>query len=119
MKKILVVDDEPDILKVVIFRLKKIGYEVITATTGKEALEAIKTKKPDLALIDYRLGDMDGIEVSRRVRKDEELKDTPIILISASSGENISAALKSAAVNEYVKKPFDPEELLAKIKKYL
>jgi len=117
-KKILVVDDEPDILRVVVFRLKKMGYEVFSATTGKEAFSLIKEQKPDLMLLDFRLPDTDGIEISKWVRKDEELKNTPIILISASSGPDILALVKEATVNEYVSKPFDPDDLLAKIQKY-
>lgn len=118
-KKILVVDDEPDILKIIIFRLKKAGYEVISAVNGKEALECIKTERPGLIVLDYRLPDTDGIAISKIVRADPELKDTPIILISASSGEDIAGALKSVSVNEYIKKPFDPEAFLVAIKKYI
>ncbi|MBN1526272.1 MAG: response regulator [Candidatus Omnitrophica bacterium] len=118
-KRILVVDDEPDILKVVVFRLKKLGYEIISAATGREALELVKAGKPDLILLDYRLPDMDGLEISKKIRADKELKDTPIILLSASSGEDISLAIKAANVNDYVKKPFDLEELLDKVKRHL
>jgi two-component system, OmpR family, alkaline phosphatase synthesis response regulator PhoP len=116
-KKILVVDDEPDILKVVVFRLKKSGYEVLSAVNGKETLELLKTQKPDLIVLDYRLPDTNGLEISKVVRADASMKTMPIILLSASSGGDISQALQDAHVNEYVKKPFDPEELLAAIKR--
>ncbi len=118
-KKILVVDDEPDILKVVVFRLKKLDCQVISATTGKEALELIRSEKPNLIVLDQRLPDMNGIEISKIIRIDEELKKTPIIILSASSSGDISEAVKEAAVNGYIKKPFDPEELLTEVKKYL
>jgi DNA-binding response OmpR family regulator len=118
-KKILVIEDEPDILKVMVFRLKKAGYDVTSAITGKEALGLMREKKPDLMLVDYRLPDMDGLEICRCVRADEALKKTPIIIISASGGGDLSSAIKAAAVDEYIIKPFNPEELLEKIKKYL
>ena len=118
-KKILVVDDEPDILKVVIFRLKKAGYEVTSAVTGMGAFDILKTMTPDLMVLDYRLPDTDGLEISKRIRSDARLKATPIILLSASSAHDISAAVRDASVNEYLKKPFEPEELLEKVRKYL
>jgi len=115
-KKILVVDDEPDILKVVVFRLKKAGYEVAQAALGKEALRLMKAARPDLVVLDYRLPDMNGMDVARTMKADDKLKDVPIILLSASSGENMSAAVKDADINEYLKKPFDPDELLGKVR---
>jgi len=118
-KKILVVDDEPDILAVVVFRLKSLGYEIVSAVDGRQGLELIKSERPDLVLLDYRLPFMDGLEVGRRVKNDETLKGTPIILLTASSGEDIERMVKDAGVDDYLKKPFDPGELLAKIKAYL
>lgn len=118
-KKILVVDDEPDILKVVVFRLRKAGYEVVTAVDGRTAMELLRAGKPDLIVLDYRLPDTNGLEISKILRADEATKTMPIILLSASSGGDITEALKNAHVNEYVKKPFDPEELLAAIKRLL
>ena len=119
-KKIVVVDDEPDILTVVVFRLKKLGHQVLSAVTGKEAIALIKAQKPDLVILDYRLPDMNGLDISRAVREDPALRKTPIILLSASSGGEITVeAYKSASISDYIKKPFDPEELLACVKKYL
>ena len=118
-KKILVVDDEQDILKVVTYRLKRAGYEVLSATTGKEAYDILKETSPGLIVLDYRLPDTDGIEISKKVRADERLKDVPIILLSASSASDISALVKNSEVNEYIKKPFDPEEFLEKVRKYM
>lgn len=118
-KKILVVDDEPDILKVVVFRLKSLGYEIFSAVDGKQALELIKAEKPDLVLLDYRLPFMDGLEVTKSVKNDESLKHTVIILLTASGGEYIEDMVKYAGVDDYLKKPFDSQELLDKIKKYL
>jgi two-component system alkaline phosphatase synthesis response regulator PhoP len=118
-KKILVVDDEPDILKVVIFRLKKLGYEVISKTNGNDALAAAQSEKPDLIVMDYRMPGMNGLETAEKMRVDETLKKTPIILLSASSSSDISEAVKDAEVNEYIKKPFNPEQFMAAVGKYL
>ena len=118
-KKILVVDDEPDILKVIVFRLKRLGYEMICGTNGAEALSLMRDKDPDLLVIDFRMPDIDGLEVSRRLRSEERFKKTPIILISASSTADISDAIRNAQVNEYIKKPFDPEHLLDIVRKYI
>jgi DNA-binding response OmpR family regulator len=116
MKKILVVDDEPDILKVVVFRLKKAGYEVAQTALGKEALTLMKADRPDLIVLDYRLPDMNGIDVARTMRADEALENVPIILLSASSGDDMNAAVKDADIDEYLKKPFNPDELLEKVR---
>jgi len=118
-KKIVVVDDEPDILRVVVFRLKKLGCEIITASNGAEGLSTIRAQRPDVILLDYRLPDMDGLEIARRLRADVNFEKTPIILVSASSGSDISDALAAASVNDYVVKPFVPEKLLATVQKYL
>ena len=116
MNKILVVDDEPDILKVVVFRLKKAGYEVTQAALGKEALIFLKAGKPDLAILDYRLPDMSGIDIAKVMRADDALKRIPIILLTASSGENMAVAVKETRIEGYLKKPFDPDELLEKVR---
>jgi two-component system, OmpR family, alkaline phosphatase synthesis response regulator PhoP len=118
-KKIVVVDDEPDILTVVVFRLKKLGHQVLTAITGNDALALIRAEKPDLILLDYRLPDMNGLEISKILRAEEAYKSTPIIMLTASSGGDLGREAAAAAVNEYIKKPFDPEELLACVNKYL
>ena len=118
-KTILVVDDEPDILKVITFRLKKLGYDAIAVPSGDEALRLVNEKTPDLILLDYRLPDINGLEVGRLIRSNDRLKSVPIILISAFGGDDIEEALKRAVVDEYVKKPFEPEKLIALVEKYM
>ena len=113
------VDDEPDIMRVVEFRLKKGGYEILSAVNGQQGLDLIRVKKPDLVILDLHLPIMDGLEVCRQVRNDAALKTIPIILISASSSKEITQEVKRVGVNEYLLKPFDPQQLLAKIKEYL
>ncbi len=117
-KKILFVDDEPDVLTTVTFRLTRSGYNVITAIDGEKAVSAIRTERPDLVLLDMRLPGMNGMEVCGVVRSDPDLKNTPIILFTASASSIAEDCAKCGA-NDYVLKPFDPKELLEKINKYL
>lgn len=117
-KKILLVDDEPDVLKPVAFRLTASGYDVVTAINGEKAVEMIKTEKPDLVLLDLRLPGINGIEICRIVRSDATLKDIPIILFTASAIHIVEDCAKCGA-NDYIIKPFDSKDLLAKINKYL
>ena len=118
-KKILVVDDEPDILKIVTFRLKKEGYEVLTAVNGQKALDLVNSQRPDLILLDLRLPVVDGYEVCKRVKTDEGLRQIPVILITASSAGKIAEKTKEFRADDYLIKPFEPEELLDKVKKFI
>lgn len=118
-KKIVVVDDEPDILKVIVFRLVKAGYDVVPAADGKEGLSRIREERPDLVVLDYLLPDMTGVEVAMAMRSDPASVGTPVILVSASSAQDISAAMATAGISAYVKKPFEPSELLAVVKRCL
>jgi CheY-like chemotaxis protein len=117
-KKIVVVDDEPDVLKVEVFRLKKLGYEVYTAVNGKDGLDLIREKKPDLILLDLRLPVMEGTEVCIQVKKDEGTKDIPVILITASS-DCVVEKVKLCQADDYILKPFDTAELAEKLAKFL
>jgi len=117
-KKILLVDDEPDILRTVDFRLTQFGYKIITATDGENAVKIIRNEKPDLVLLDLRLPGINGIEVCKIVRSDETIKNTPIILFTASASRITEDCAKCGA-NDYLLKPFDPKNLLEKINKYL
>ena len=118
-KRVLVVDDEPDIRKVVSFRLKKAGYEVTTAVNGKEALECVQKERPDLILLDLRLPIMDGYEVCKRLKSDEVLKSIPVILLTASMASTVREKTKEYNADDYMVKPFDPDKLMEKIKKFI
>jgi len=115
-KKILIVDDEADLLKLTAFRLKKSGYEVLTAVNGKEALDLIQNDRPDLMLLDLRIPLISGYDVCKRVRADDKLKDMPVILFTAST-DGITDRMREVGANNYLIKPFDQEGLLGKIKK--
>jgi DNA-binding response OmpR family regulator len=112
---VLVADDEEDILVLVSFRLDRAGCDVVTATDGKEALDLIFERRPDIAVLDVRMPKLTGIEVVRQVRASSTVSDTPVILLSAGvQEESISQGLDAGA-NEYMKKPFSPDELAARV----
>ena len=117
-KKILVVDDEPDLLKVLLLRLGKAGYEVSGSTSGQEAIDLARRQSPDLIVLDFYLPDMKGDEVVRMLKGDEKLKGIPVILISASTG---SVAEKAASCGACVclEKPFEPQDLTGAVKKII
>ena len=118
-KKILVVDDEPDILKVVVFRLEKAGYEVFSAVNGQEALDSIDKIHPDLIVLDLIVPIIDGYEICRRIKADENLKKIPVILLTASITGGLPEKAKMLKAEDYLAKPFEPEVLLQKIKKFI
>ena len=117
-EKILIVDDEPDILEIVSFRLKKAGYKVLTAEDGQEALDIVRSKKPDLILLDLTLPGIDGYEVCRILKADKIFKSIPIIFLTASQVIKVEERSKGAEADDYILKPFEPEELLEKVKRF-
>jgi len=114
--KILVVDDEEDILTLVKFRLKSQGYKVLEAMDGAGALKEIKQSSPHLLLLDYKLPDFNGAELVRRIKEEMKLS-LPIIIFTASSA--FINTIKALPIDDYVLKPFDPQELLGKIQRLL
>jgi two-component system alkaline phosphatase synthesis response regulator PhoP len=113
-KRILVVDDEPDLLKVAAFRLKKSGYEVLIATDGQLALDLLKTNTPDLILLDLVLPKVNGEQVLNMIKDDERLQNIPVILFTASVER-----IKKMAADDYLIKPFETKDLLEKVKKFI
>lgn len=119
MPRILVVDDEETILELITFNLKKEGFEVDTAMDGQEALDIIARSKPDLIVLDWMLPGLDGIEVCRRIRREPQTLDLPIVMLTAR-GEEVDKILGlELGANDYVTKPFSPRELAARIKAHL
>jgi two-component system phosphate regulon response regulator PhoB len=115
-EKILVVDDEEDILELVRYNLAREGYEVLCAESGEEALEAVSRRDPDLVVLDLMLPGIDGLEVTRRMKAGEDRRGIPIIMLSAKGEEaDIVTGLELGA-DDYVTKPFSPRILLARIK---
>ncbi len=112
---IVIADDDPDILLLVQTRLERFGYQVVTARTGEEALEAITRFRPDVAVLDVRMPGMTGIDVIRHVRSDPDLHDLPIILLTASaSGADVEVGYQAGAT-DYIPKPFSPQDLRARV----
>ncbi len=118
-KKILIVDDEPDILRLISLRLRKLGYDVLTAVDGKEALDAIRNENPDLVLLDLLIPFMNGAEVCEQVKNDKTLKHIPIILFTAHSDTMTAEKTKKLGAEDYIVKPFVLEELTDKVKEIL
>jgi len=111
--RILIVDDEPSILATMAPLLRTRGYDVATATSGYAALEAVDRQAPHLVILDLGLPDLDGIEVTRRLR---EGRSIPIVVLSARGAEQDKVAALDAGADDYVTKPFGAEELLARIR---
>jgi len=117
-KKVFVVDDDAPIGKLVVDLLTPEGYEVITAMSGEEALEKLKQSKPDMVLIDFFMPGMSGRELSEKIREDSELKDLKLAFITAASfSTSGEKELENLNVLDYIKKPFDNKDLIARIKK--
>lgn len=111
--RILVVDDEPNILGTLAPLLRARGYEVFTAMSGRSALEAVGRDKPDLIVLDLGLPDIDGVEVCRQVRS---ASSAAIVILSARGAENDKVRALDVGADDYVTKPFGAEELLARIR---
>jgi CheY-like chemotaxis protein len=119
-KTILVVDDEPDILRVTSIRLKKLGYNVLTAVDGKQGLDTMRREKPDLVLLDLVMPSMDGAEVCEQLKNDKVLKHVPIILFTAGGSPAMTdEKVKQFGADDYIVKPFEPEEFTGKVEKIL
>ena len=119
MKKILVIDDEPNILLMVAQRLKANHYAVVTARSGEQGLKRASEAKPDMVLLDHVMVDMDGGEVLDRLKMDPETRSIPVVMFTADVKDvKLGDYLDRGAV-DCIYKPFTPEDLLAKVQKVL
>lgn len=118
-KKIVLAEDEPQIARLIEFKLKKEGYQVTWKENGKEALQAIKEDKPDLILLDIMMPVMGGYEVLRRLKEDENLKSIPVVMLTARAQERDVVKGIDLGAEDYITKPFHPAELLARVKRIL
>ena len=117
--KILVVDDEPPILRLMEFILAREGHEMIVAVNGEEALAKVAEHSPDLILLDIMMPRIDGYEVVRRLRADPAHGKIPIIMLSAKAQDADVQKGVDVGVNEYITKPFSPPYLVEVVNKYL
>jgi two-component system phosphate regulon response regulator PhoB len=118
-KRILAVDDEPDILELIRFNLSQEGYDVETATTGEEAIAKIQAHPPTLVLLDLMLPDVSGTEICRKIRSVPETESLPVIMLTARSEEVDRVVGFELGADDYVTKPFSPRELVLRIKAVL
>lgn len=117
--KILICDDDPLLLELMRYRLEARGYEVVRAADGLEAFTAVTTERPNLVVLDAMMPKAGGFEVLARIKADPALADTPVIMLTALKGEkDIVSALQKGA-DDYLVKPFIPEELLARLSRLL
>jgi two-component system, OmpR family, response regulator VicR len=119
-KKIICIEDEPEMIDLVKLILSRYGYEVIGANGGRSGLEAIRRHKPDLVLLDLMMPDMDGWEVYQQMKADSEMKEIPVIVVTAKA-QSIDKVLglHIAKVDDYVTKPFGPDDLRNSIERVL
>ena len=115
-KRILIVEDEPAIRDMVAFALDRAGIEAVHAGDARAAQEQIAARVPDLILLDWMLPGMPGLELARRLRRDELTREVPIIMLTARGEENDRVSGLDAGVDDYVVKPFSTRELLARIR---
>lgn len=119
MTKILIAEDEPDIRELVAFTLRFAGYEVVTAANGEEAVHLAVKEMPDLALMDVRMPRMTGYDACRAMKANDELKDIPVVFLSAKGQEGEIATGLEAGAEEYLLKPFAPDQLTERVRAIL
>jgi len=119
-KKVVCIEDEPEMIDLVRLILGRKGFELIGAVGGREGLETVRQVKPDLVLLDLMMPDMDGWEVYQQMKADDELRAIPVIVVTAKA-QSIDKVLglHIAKVDDYVTKPFGPQELLESVSRVL
>ena len=119
MAKIVIAEDEPDIRELIAFTLRFAGHEVIAGSNGQEGYELTKSELPDLAIFDVRMPKMTGYDACRKIKADPETSHIPVIFLSAKGQENEIAQGIAAGADEYLLKPFAPDQLTERIKSIL
>ena len=119
-KRILCIEDEPEMVDLIRLILNRRGFEVTGASGGVDGLSKIRESRPDLVLLDLMMPDMDGWEVYQQIKADDALKNTPVIVVTAKA-QSIDKVLglHIAKVDDYIAKPFSPQELLSSVEKVL
>jgi DNA-binding response OmpR family regulator len=119
-KRVVCIEDEPEMIDLVRLILDRKGFQVIGANGGIEGLEVVREEKPDLILLDLMMPDMDGWEVYQQIKADEQLRQIPVVVVTAKA-QSIDKVLglHIAKVDDYITKPFGPQELLESVEKIL
>jgi DNA-binding response OmpR family regulator len=118
-RKIVIIEDEPDILEVLSYNLRREGFDVVAAHDGLQGLALVKREQPDLVLLDLMLPGMDGIELCGSVKKNPATQNTLIIMVTAKGEESDIVLGLGVGADDYVTKPFSPKELVARVKAVL
>jgi DNA-binding response OmpR family regulator len=118
-KKILIVDDEVDLVETVRFPLEIEGFDTLVSYNGEDALNQARNEKPDLIILDLMLPKLDGYKVCRLLKFDERYKHIPILMLTAKTQEKDKILGKETGADEYITKPFEMDYLLEKVKSYL
>jgi two-component system alkaline phosphatase synthesis response regulator PhoP len=115
MKKILLVDDEPDIVEFIKYNLEKDGFEVLASYNGRDALKNL-SRSIDLIILDIMMPEMDGFELYHKIKSNDEYSDLPIIFLTAKSGETDEIKGLDIGASDYIQKPISPKKLIARVK---
>jgi len=115
-KKILVVDDEEDILELVRYNLAREGYKILCASSGEEGLKLAKAEKPDLIVLDLMLPGVDGLDVTRRLKGDDSTRKIPVVMLTAKGEESDIVTGLELGAEDYITKPFSPRVMVARVK---
>jgi DNA-binding response OmpR family regulator len=118
-KKILIVDDERDIVKALMIRLQRAGYDVVTAFDGAQGVFMAHKENPDLIILDIRMPAGNGFSVAERLKRSDHTLTIPVIFLTGSPETNAEEKARAVGARFYIKKPYDPEELLDAIKRAL
>jgi DNA-binding response OmpR family regulator len=110
--KLVLIDDDPDQLKVLTYRFKQQGYEVLTASSGKRGLELVRSSKPAAVVMDLGLPDVHGLEICRAIYDDRQLCHIPVVIVSGMEHADVVRQTRTAGASFYVRKPYDPNALL-------
>ena len=118
MKRILAVDDEPHILRLISFSLSSHGFEVLEATDGLSAVEVARREQPDLVLLDVMMPVLDGYEACRRIKADPATSDIPVFMLTAKTQVAEQSTGKDVGALDYICKPFTPKDLVARVESF-
>ncbi len=114
-KRVLLIEDDPSSVRLVSYTLEQEGYEVLTATNGLEGLKKVREEAPDLLVLDVMLPGLDGFEVCRRLRADEQTAGLPVLMLSAKAQEIDKTTGLKVGADDYLAKPADPSEIVARV----
>lgn len=118
-ERVLIIEDDPDIVELLQYNLEREGFRTLTATDGEEGLRQVESRNPDLVLLDLMLPGMDGLDVCRRLKQKAETSDVPVVIITAKGEEGDVVLGLELGADDYVPKPFSPREVVARVRAVL